>query len=716
MSDAPDERSQLNRLSDNSVDKINSFLRPSWDFSCISKVCLYDTRTREEVHSIPVDSPVVDVACSSRFLAIALQNNKILFYKDLDGDYDGHDARFREKLDAELTLSQQFSFGEFDTKNRRTIIFSPLGTTFAVRVYRNKNYPSIQVYRLEENSAGNYSFEPVVEYPDCFQMVYTSDDCLAVVGRQGDELTYRLAYKYFKTGDYETYTLSRHRVEFLECFDNRVILGTKNAENRDCIAVIKDGEPLDYDLGFKALCAIRVDESKIALGGADFIRELDFVKNELGERMSIDEGYHAIFKLPNGSDEEFIIGTDEEFHWCNHEYNTKDTTEFSCKHFCGAVVEEAGETLMVVSGYSPPVRKAIEELIKIEIETGHRYMLRDGEHVSLVSVWDYIINTLTTYKSMFEERDWKNIINRGKVGVDQEWRMYDKDRIIYEAAGHGAFEVMKTLVYTLDADVDDRCIFNLLENIKETQSGPERVQRFLACIELCMSFKSMATLQKIVHIRNDGSVYLDVISYAVYSCAFEGFKKLFKNKNLHINLLRVLIAAVHSEKFSSHGYTYWQIIFIILNHKRCDVNAVYEVGNLRLTPIAYVIEAYDDGPDFLEEIAMSLVHYGAVNRWVLTNRPRRQAPFTAAIQKGMVRLVEKWISKDPRLVDGMFLDEKYNVLHFRRLDKFVGKRHGPKAKMILDMLSKKRKERAGESAGSGAPKESELMNNIILRF
>lgn len=710
MSDAPDERSQLNRLSDNSVDKINSFLRPSWDFSCVSKVCLYDTRTREEVHSIPVDSPVVDVACSSRFLAIALQNNKILFYKDLDGDYDGHDARFREKLDAELSFSQQFRFGEFDTKNRRTIIFSPLGTTFAVRVYRDSQ-PTILVYRLEENSAGNYSFEPVVEYPDYFQMVYTSDDCLAVVGRQDDELTYHLAYKYFNTGVNELYTLSRHQVEFVECFDNRVIVGTKNAENRNCIAVIKDGELTYYDLGFKALCAIRVDESKIALGGPDFIRELEFDYHEgvWGERMSIDEGYHAIFKLPNGSDEDFIIGTDEEFHWCNSLYNTKDTTEFSCKHFCGAVVEEAGETLMVVSGYSPPVRKAIEELIKMEIETGDRYMLRDGEHVSLVSVWDFIINTLTTYKSMFEERDWKNIINRGRVRVDQEWRMFDKDTVIYQAAGHGAFKVMRVLVETLDADVDDRCIFNLLNNIEETRSEPERVQRYLACIQLCMSIKPKVTLGKQILFQDWGPVNFDVISYAVYVCAEDALKELLNNTKIRINLPQALFAAVNSgDFFSSYEYRYKSMIKSILDTERCNVNSVHMVGERgSWTPISYVISEYVDGATELENLAMLLVDHGALNMGGGEPYP----PFVYAINKGMVDLVEHWVDKDAEILNSVVSDRiRYRETFLKQLVLQVPNKR--KAQKMLDILTKKRE----DSAGSGPPKESELMNNIILRF
>ena len=705
MSDAPNQPRPLNKLPDRSVENINSFLRPSWDFSCISKVCLYDTRTREKVHSIPVDSPVVDVACSSRFLAIALQNNKILFYKDLDGDYDGHDARFREKLDAELALSQEFSFGEFDTKNRRTIIFSPLGTTFAVHVYRNNNYPSIQVYRLEDNSAGNYSFEPVVEYPNCYEMVYTSDVCLAVVNARNT-----LTYNYFNTKVYEFYPLSRHRVEFVECFDNRVVVGTKNAEDRDCIVAIKDGVRIDYVIGFPALCAIGVDEFKIALGGPDFIRELDFDNDEvggqpeLGERMRIVSGYHGIFKLPNGSDEEFIIGTQEGFHWCNHEYNTKDTTEFPCQRFCGAVVEEVGETLMVVSGYSPPVRKAIEELIKMEIRTGDRYMLREGDkHVCIARVWDFIINTLTTYKSMFrKEGDWKNIINRGKDRVDKEWRMYDKDRIIYQAAGHGAFKVMSVLVYTLDADVDDRCIFNLLKNIEETLPEQERVQRYLACIRLCMSIKPKVTLGKQILFQDWGPVNFDVISYAVYVCAEDALKELLNTTEISINLPRALFAAVSSgDFFSRYEHRYKSMIKSILGNGRCDVNRMGMVGMTFLTPISYVIKEYVDGATELENLAMLLVDHGALNM----GGSEPYSPFVYAINKGMVGLIEHWVDKDAEILDSVVSDR----LPF--LEQLADQAQtNPKARKMLDLLTKKPK------AGSGAPKESELMNNIILRF
>ena len=77
----------------------------------------------------------------------------------------------------------------------------------------------------------------------------------------------------------------------------------------------------------------------------------------------------------------------------------------------------------------------------------------------------------------------------------------------------------------------------------------------------------------------------------------------------------------------------------------------------------------------------------------------------------MVVLVEHWVDKDAEILNSVVSDRiRYRETFLKQLVLQVPNKR--KAQKMLDILTKKRE----DSAGSGAPKESELMNNIILRF
>ena len=149
----------------------------------------------------------------------------------------------------------------------------------------------------------------------------------------------------------------------------------------------------------------------------------------------------------------------------------------------------------------------------------------------------------------------------------------------------------------------------------------------------------------------------------------------------------------------------------ILDTERCDVNRIRMVGERgSWTPISYVISEYVDGATELENLAMLLVDHGAWNMGGGEPYP----PFVYAISKGMVDLVEHWVDKDADILNSVVSNDTFrtgrSTPYLRGL--VYGIPDKQKAQKILGILTKKRE----ESAGSGAPKESELMNNIILRF
>ena len=757
--------SPLKKISDSSIDNINSFLRPSWDFSCISKVCLYDTRTREEVHSIPVDSLVIDVAYSFNLLAILLQNNKILFYKDLVGDYDGHDAKFRE-LAAELDFSPEFSNDfqdlRFDQKKLRFITFSPLGKTFAVRLCRDSQ-PTILVYRFEEKS-GDYSFDLVAEYQNCYEMVYANDECLVVANAQ-----HALTYNFFNTKDEKIIDLWGQEVKFLECFHNRVIVGTNNLPGHSFIVVIedvkmefgviKDGVRKNYPLGpkFSPVCVVDVDSSAIAICGREFIRKLDFEKNEgvvqteeeeEEEDIRIYSRYHSIFKLPIRSEDEFIIGTEEGFSWCNYQYNRKTFTKFPCAHFCSAV--DSKSPLIVVSGYSPPLSKAINELIKIDRDSEDRYMLQEvDDSVSIISGFDYIINTLLKYKSLVEKttNDWKQRIN-------QEYLEEPGGNTIMRNAVYAfSAKVMSVLMEKFDAIYDAYPYDNILLwgiEMYGTEGGHRRLggsdERILECIRLRMSSKPpnvgrghSLTIGKMRGKYRGKKMWIsaDVITYAVYYGHPPVLRELLKNENLRINFPRAIFAvACRLRELDGTGEVddaystyerYMMTVSTLIEDKRVDVNALgdtswdwtYDYRNISaLYCVIFSHKGNYPGLNYLEDLAILLVENGALNKCA----NKWYSPFYFAISNGMVSFVEHWLNKDVTLVNGKKLDVDGSVTDsiLPVLDWIEKTLHGvcPKRKFIRMCLKALRKFEAQESAGSGAPNESDstLTNNIILRF
>ena len=224
-----------------------------------------------------------------------------------------------------------------------------------------------------------------------------------------------------------------------------------------------------------------------------------------------------------------------------------------------------------------------------------------------------------------------------------------------------------------------------------------------------MSIKPKVTLGKQILFQDWGPVNFDVISYAVYVCAEDALKELLNNTKIRINLPQALFAAVNSgDFFSSYEDRYKSMIKSILDTERCNVNSVRMVGELgSWTPISYVISEYVDGATELENLAMLLVDHGALNMGGGEPYP----PFVHAINKGMVDLVEHWVDKDAEILNSVVSDRiRYRETFLKQLVLQVPNKR--KAQKMLDILTKKRE----DSAGSGAPKESELMNNIILRF